>query len=215
MSITRCDSVVIRRLLSRFRMGVSATLTHKYRFVNDNKPYRRVRFTLLSRHDDHGVVSTSTSKPETPRKATVVDTPITSSTYTWAFLFLTGDKTEKIVSTAETVNLTSLTEEESYIHLTIQNDSLTTISTTMFILQDVRKHQLVVLSIHVYILHLGLPQLNIFIQYKLMQPHAIILYINFKFITSGMIIHYLKKKQSIYLHSAGIKLRGRILLSIS
>ena len=85
-------------------------------------------------------------------------TLVSTFAYTWAFLFLTGDKTEKIVSTAETVNLTSLTEEESYIHLTIQNDSLTTISTTMFILQDVRKHQLVVLSIHVYILHLGLPQ---------------------------------------------------------
>ena len=36
MYLNHIKPVVIRRPLSRFRMGVSAILTHKYRFVNDN-----------------------------------------------------------------------------------------------------------------------------------------------------------------------------------
>ena len=37
MYLNHIKPVVIRRLLSRFRMGVSAILTHKYRFVNDKE----------------------------------------------------------------------------------------------------------------------------------------------------------------------------------
>ena len=37
MYLNHIKPVVIRRLLSRFRMGVSVILTHKYRFVNDKE----------------------------------------------------------------------------------------------------------------------------------------------------------------------------------
>ena len=37
MYLNHIKLVVIRRLLSRFRMGVSVILTHKYRFVNDKE----------------------------------------------------------------------------------------------------------------------------------------------------------------------------------
>ena len=37
MYLNHIKPVVIRRLLSRFRMGVSVILTHKYRFVDDKE----------------------------------------------------------------------------------------------------------------------------------------------------------------------------------